>query len=125
MYALVPTVPGPVTAVVENLPMDLTAQQLQNYYACGSIVTVDWQFDGHSFRRSAIAAAKDKEAAPAQVIKIKAMGMLHDSDRTVLRCLSVGVAVPAEWISYRAALRGIVSTGTGPLPVMPAYPAGT
>jgi hypothetical protein len=35
------------------------------------------------------------------------------------------VAIPAAWVTYRAALRSIISTGTGAMPPKPAYPAGT
>lgn len=56
-----------------------------------------------------------------------ARAALDVSDRTVLRCYEHGVAVPAEWVAYRSALRAIVSgtVTTTPLPTAPAYPAGT
>lgn len=54
---------------------------------------------------------------------------LDSSDVTMLRCLENAVAVPAEWIAYRKALRSILSSSGGdatqPLPTRPAYPAGT
>lgn len=46
-------------------------------------------------------------------------------DVTVLRCMKAGVAFPAEWVAYDAALRAILSGGNGPLPTRPDYPAGT
>lgn len=59
----------------------------------------------------------------------QAKAALDASDITVLRCVEHGVAVPAEWATYRADLRAIVSASTGdatqPLPTRPAYPAGT
>lgn len=58
-----------------------------------------------------------------------ARAALDASDVTVLRCLENAVAVPTEWIAYRKALRGIVSSSGGdaaqPLPIRPAYPGGT
>lgn len=59
----------------------------------------------------------------------QAQAALDASDITVLRCVEHGVTVPAEWATYRADLRAIVSASTGdatqPLPTRPAYPAGT
>jgi len=58
-----------------------------------------------------------------------AMAALTESDKTILRCAENSVTVPAEWSAYRKALRAIVGATTGdptqPLPVRPAYPAGT
>lgn len=54
---------------------------------------------------------------------------LTESDITILRCAEANVAVPDDWVTYRAALRAIVSAETGDpddaLPTRPAYPAGT
>lgn len=52
---------------------------------------------------------------------------LDASDTTVLRCIEAGVAVPAEWLAYRGALRAIVTdpTSADALPPRPEYPAGT
>lgn len=50
---------------------------------------------------------------------------LIQSDDTAIRCLKAGVAFPAEWLAYVAALRTIAAGGPGPLPDKPAYPAGT
>ena len=62
--------------------------------------------------------------------KAQAQAALDRSDTTVLRCTEVGVAVPAAWAAYRKALRAIVSPASAPdptlpLPVQPAFPAGT
>lgn len=62
-------------------------------------------------------------AKPATIAK--AADMLFASDRTVLRCYENGVAVPAAWVSYRKALRAVVSGTSATLPTQPAYPAGT
>jgi len=59
----------------------------------------------------------------------QAQTALDASDITLLRCVENAVAVPAAWVSYRAALRAIVRAASGdatqPLPTRPAYPAGT
>jgi len=41
MYALVPTIPGPVT--------DVSTQFKDGYIDCGDMVTTSWQFDGKAF----------------------------------------------------------------------------
>ena len=50
------------------------------------------------------------------------------SSGTIMRCVAAGVAVPAEWSAYVAALRLIAAgkdTASTALPVPPDYPAGT
>lgn len=58
-----------------------------------------------------------------------ARAMLDQSDRTVLRCVEAGIAIPAAWIEYRKSLRAIVGASSGDasqtLPSKPSYPAGT
>ena len=58
----------------------------------------------------------DGELAAAALVK---------TDAVAVRCFKAGVAFPADWQSYVSALRAIVAGGQGPLPDMPAYPAGT
>lgn len=59
----------------------------------------------------------------------QAQAALTKSDIVLLRCIENGVAVPADWASYRKSLRAILGAKTGdgiqPLPSMPKYPAGT
>lgn len=81
---------------------------------------------------AATLAANEQAASAAfawSSLKRDALAALQDSDITVLRCFEHGVALPSEWVSYRAALRAIVSAVAGNaaagLPVRPAYPAGT
>lgn len=62
---------------------------------------------------------------PEPDYKTQAQAALDKSDTTVLRCVSAGITVPADWQAYRVALRSIVASGVGPLPVMPGYPAGS
>lgn len=57
-----------------------------------------------------------------------AAGELKRNDAVLLRCLKAGVAYPAEWQAYDAALRAIVRAESGDAdakPQRPAYPAGT
>lgn len=56
-----------------------------------------------------------------------AQAALDKSDVTMIRCYEHGVAVPADWTTYRAALRAHASGGptTAAMPVVPAYPTGT
>jgi len=55
-----------------------------------------------------------------------AFAALHESDRTILRCMENNVTVPTEWAEYRAALRAI-RTGQSleELPERPPFPSGT
>lgn len=56
-----------------------------------------------------------------------ARSALDVSDTTIVRCYEHAVAVPAEWQTYRAALRSIIdaSSSATVLPTRPDYPAGT
>ncbi|MFD2271428.1 hypothetical protein ACFS07_13465 [Undibacterium arcticum] len=68
-------------------------------------------------------------AALWSAYQAKAQLAINKSDITMLRCVENGVAVPAAWPSYRKALRAILNATSGdptlPLPMQPAYPAGT
>ena len=57
--------------------------------------------------------------------KAEAQAALDKSDLVALRCFKNGVLFPAEWATYCTALRAIVVSGVGPLPVQPAYPEGS
>lgn len=57
--------------------------------------------------------------------RAEAQAALDRSDLVALRCFKNGVPFPAEWATYCAALRAIVVSGVGPLPVQPAYPEGS
>ncbi|WP_217589741.1 XkdW family protein [Burkholderia sp. GbtcB21] len=64
-----------------------------------------------------------------EIYRGQARVLLDSSDTTILRCYEHAVPVPAGWVTYRAALRAIVSAPSGdptqPLPLKPAYPSGT
>ena len=67
------------------------------------------------------------QAVPEPVVgpRTEAQAALDRSDLVALRCFKNGVSFPAEWATYCAALRAIVVSGVGPLPVQPAYPEGS
>jgi hypothetical protein len=74
--------------------------------------------------QAAAKAAQDAAIAKAALIE-QAQSLLDKSDITILRCVSAQVTVPAEWQTYRVALRSIVSSGAGTIPTRPNYPVGT
>lgn len=80
--------------------------------------------DGASLQEPALTSGQQWVSHQAQ-----ARAALDASDITMIRCVEHGVTVPAEWVSYRGALRAIVRAASGdptqPLPSRPAYPAGT
>ncbi len=70
-----------------------------------------------------------KAAAAWATYQATAQAALDASDITMSRCVENAVTVPAEWATYRKALREIVGAASGDataaLPTKPAYPAGT
>ena len=68
---------------------------------------------------------EEKRVHAQATLKEAAQVALDKSDTTLLRCYEAGVAVPAEWATYRGQLRGIVSgkSAATELPVRPEYPA--
>lgn len=124
MYALVPVVPGPVTQISASLETAKDSSELGgNWYACGSSVAVNWTFSGSSF------SPPGANPSVPQSLQIQAMNALKNSDSSVVRCYSAGVAVPADFQTYRAMLRDIAN-GTDKsstvLPTAPSdFPAGT
>lgn len=68
---------------------------------------------------------KIEREIPPTPIAVIARTALSASDTTLLRCLEAGVAVPSEWKAYRDQLRAIIKSGSGDIPVRPAYPEGT
>ena len=73
---------------------------------------------------TASTAAKVEFIATAQ----SALDKVTGPSGTIIRCVVAGVAVPAAWTAYVAALRAIVNgsdTTSTALPKAPAYPAGT
>jgi hypothetical protein len=51
-----------------------------------------------------------------------AIRLLQAADVTVLRQLERGQTIPAEWVTYREALRDAVRTGQGTIPARPVWP---
>ena len=60
-----------------------------------------------------------------EITRADAQVALDKSDLVALRCFKNGVPFSTEWATYCAALRAIVVSGVGPLPVQPAYPEGS
>ena len=65
-----------------------------------------------------------------QQYQVGAQALLDKSDLVALRCFKAGVAFPAEWRTYSAALRAIVAPSwngdvTQAYPTTPSFPAGT
>jgi hypothetical protein len=78
----------------------------------------------------AVYAAYDPTAPSWSVHQAAAAMALTESDKTVLRCGENQLPVPADWASYRKALRAIVGATvpgdpTQPLPARPEFPTGT
>jgi hypothetical protein len=65
------------------------------------------------------------EVSGPSALAAEARAALAASDLTVLRCVEAGVAVPADWVAYRQALRDVVAGRAAVLPARPDYPAGT
>lgn len=93
---------------------------------------VSWTYAKAPQPDAATLAANAQAAAGAaawSAYQAQAKRALQESDITVLRCYENGVFVPAAWTTYRKALRTICGASGGdptqPLPVKPAYPAGT
>jgi len=65
------------------------------------------------------------DPAPADDTVLRATLALTESDRTLLRCFEADISLPTEWKGYRSALRKIIRSGSGTLPVRPPFPPGT
>lgn len=97
------------------------------------------QFDNHeNFKIDAssnIVALSNSElllknnASEWEKYRAEAKAALDKSDITILRCAENNIAVPANWATYRAELRAIISAQSGDanqaLPTRPAYPEGS
>lgn len=78
----------------------------------------------------AVFAAWDPASPSWTDYQATAAAALAESDKTVLRCGENQIPVPADWATYRKALRAIVGATTPPtqipaLPTRPDYPPGT
>jgi hypothetical protein len=104
---------GRVAEVYAALP-DFHPDFVAALIPCGDEVQPGWSYANGEF---STASPIDYRSA--------AQTALYKSDVTVLRCYSAGIAVPAEWNDWRAHLREVLRTGTGPMQQQPAYPAGT
>ena len=78
-----------------------------------------------AIRAAWAANAPNPKAEANAEAKANAQTALDASDVTILRCVEVGVSVPAAWATYRKALRAVISDPTQPFPVKPPYPVGT
>lgn len=69
--------------------------------------------------------AVSQSAQDADILKAEAIHALLRSDAVAIRCVKAGMAFPLEWKTYVDQLRAIISSGTGDIPLQPAYPAGS
>jgi hypothetical protein len=60
--------------------------------------------------------------AAAESLVSQARTALSNSDVQVIRCYESGGTLPTAWVTYRSALRVIVSSGAGTIPTVPAWP---
>lgn len=67
------------------------------------------------------------EAEIRSRLAVDAQKALERSDVTALRCLELGIAVPGEWVEFRATLREIAggNSDATELPERPVYPENT
>ena len=64
--------------------------------------------------------------ASSSALKAQAQAALDKADTTRHRTQDAGITWPAAWGGYCAALRVIISSGSGTIPALPAtYPDGT
>jgi len=115
---------GIVTAKCELPAGDHEIKEGYTYVEVADKTALDAVFVGYSEGT----VAGTVEAAQAKtLLKGQAQAALDKSDITLLRCVENGVAIPAEWVTYRAALRPIAKgeSQATELPEQPSYPEGT
>jgi hypothetical protein len=71
--------------------------------------------------------ARYTDAQKALRLQAQARAALSASDIVVLRCAERGTAIPPAWVSYRQALRDIISgrSDASSLSAQPPYPQGS
>lgn len=72
-----------------------------------------------------IVEVETPDPEPADDTVLRATVALTESDRTLLRCFEADISLPTEWKDYRSALRKIIRSGSGTIPVRPPFPPGT
>ena len=72
-----------------------------------------------------IVEVETPDPEPADDTVLRATIALTESDRTLLRCFEADISLPTEWKDYRSALRKIIRSGSGTIPVRPPFPPGT
>jgi hypothetical protein len=108
----------PEAICYSHLPSDLVTiseaehEALMTAQARGHLIETDGDGKPVSIERVVTAATEAQEA-------------LRQSDVVILRCVEHGVAVPAEWRAYRAALRAFIQGHGSSLPDPPPFPSGT
>ena len=88
---------------------------------------VDWE-DTRSkptWERLCVAYSAMINKQQQDIARVEAQAALDKSDLVALRCFKNGVPFPTEWATYCAALRTIVVSGVGTIPVQPDYPKGS
>ena len=92
----------------------------------GMQVTGEVAFD-HLASDAELLAAFPNYIAPSVLaakaaLQAQAQSLLTASDIQVIRCVESGTTLPAAWVTYRTALRAVVSSGTGTIPIRPDWP---
>jgi hypothetical protein len=118
-YALITN--GVVTNIVDQV--DVPPAELNPVLT--DTAQIGWTYSGGIF---AVPTTPAPVVIPLAQQALMQLNIVTGVSGQVMRCMAAGVAVPAAWITYIAALRAIANgtdTKSTALPATPAYVAGT
>lgn len=116
--------------IVAGNEMEVYSSAAAAYVGADDATYVEWCDQGGVATRIAdeddlkgVFAAQYPAGWPGEGLKVEALAALEKSDITVLRCVETG-GVPTAWVTYRAALRDIISgrSQATSFPTRPPYP---